>query len=115
MPRTYTIIGFGIVIPEAIFCQKFPHLCTVDESGHYDINPRTTDQMRTELVEMLVHSEGIGVFIVSTGYFSLGDSTGIQRIPYQEILQRGQVLVTWFREHFPGYEPGIHAFTEYVD
>jgi hypothetical protein len=107
MGRTYTIVGFGIVVPEKVFCQKFPHSCTVDESGHYDIN-----RMKTDLVEVLVHSEGGGVFIVSTGYSNLGDSVGIQRIPYQELLQRGQILVPWFKEHFPGYEPGIYVLTE---
>ncbi len=113
MVRTYTVIGFGIIVPEEVFGQKFPEIYTVGEFGDRVVNSDVVKKLRTNLIEVRHQGNTGEFFIVSSDYVYLAEDV-TAKIPYQQIVRNGQALIPWFQTHFPGYEPDLYAFTDYI-
>lgn len=110
MVRTVTYVGFGIIVEEDLFWAKFPEARCVDEDGRRSVNLKVIRKMKIPPVSIIVDPDSEYIFIVAKGYV-VNEYHGLNEIPYQEIVQRGQVLIPWFQAHFPSDKPGLYAFS----
>jgi len=130
---TISYIGFGIIVPEAVFAKRFPGTFTIDQFGCRDVNRGFIKSLETNLVSVIwseayyeeedeTKAMNPNIFIVAKGYVE-NYLYPNHKIPYQEMLQTGQQLIPWFEANFPdvcrdpGFPgapggPGIYLYTK---